>query len=115
MEPIAFLPQRVWEVTAAALAAYLVCFGILGLIKGRVPGARWMSRRAVRMAAAFGTLVGVGIGLAGFLTNSEPPCRRCGQGPWGGTTMLVAMSIWLALLTTIAIGTLRKYLSDTRR
>jgi len=29
--------------------------------------------------------------------------------------MLVAMSIWLALLTTIAIGTLRKYLSDTRR
>src|SRR2546426_2198842 len=95
MEPVAFLPQRVWEVTTVALAAYLVSFGILGLIKGRAAGARWMSRRAVRMAAALETLPGVGIGIAGFLTNSEPPCSRCGQGAWGGTTMLVAMSIWL--------------------
>lgn len=111
MEPVAALPQRVWEASATLLSVFVVGFGVLVLVKGEVPSLTWMSRRAVRLIAGAEIVVGIGIGVAGYLVNAEPACGRCGHGPWGDTPTIVAMGIWMALLTALAVGTLRKYLA----
>jgi hypothetical protein len=97
---LAYLPQPVWEVGSTVLAVYTVGLGALVLVKGD-PWKRPMSSRAVRLIGAVQIVLGIGIGASGFLVHAEPPCGQCGQGPWGSTKMIVAMALWLALLTAI--------------
>jgi uncharacterized membrane protein len=107
---LGYLPQHVWEVLATALGVVFVGLGVYHLVTGRVASEGWQpSARTVRVIAVFQILLGVGVGLAGFLTNAEPPCRQCGNGHWGGTSMLVFLSIWLAGLAAIVASTIRKY------
>jgi hypothetical protein len=99
MSFIAALPQRVWEVVTLVFGAYLVRFGLLDMFdqtrRGVVPGVSQI-------------VLGIGLGVAGFLVNSEPSCGRCGHGPWGSRTMITAMVIWLILFVGTSVARLRR-------
>jgi uncharacterized membrane protein len=107
---LSYLPQHTWEVVATALGVLFVGLGLFHLVTGRVAGEGWQpTARTVRVIAVFQILLGVGVGLAGFLTNAEPPCRQCGDGHWGGTTMLIFLGLWLAGLAAIVTSIIRKH------
>jgi hypothetical protein len=107
---LGYLPQHTWEVVATTLAVFFVGLGLVHLVTGRVAGEGWQpTALTVRVIAAFQILLGVGVGLAGFLANAEPPCGQCGDGHWGGPTMLVFLGIWLAGLGAILASIIRKY------
>ena len=70
---LAFLPQHVWEVGAAAFAGVCVISGLFFLTTGATPpGTEWVNRRTRRLGAYFQIVVGIGVGLAAFLVNAEP-------------------------------------------
>jgi hypothetical protein len=121
---IAALPQRVWEVVATASAAYLVGFGILDLIQARSSRAQgrggissegkpWRPSFVARVRVSLllplvSILLGLGIGIAGFLIDAEPSCGRCGQGAWGNSTDVTVMLAWLLVVLAGAVRRLQK-------
>jgi hypothetical protein len=66
---VAALPQTVWEVVATALAVFFVGSGLRYVITGRPPGAERFNERTVRLVGAVAVLMGVGIGVSGFLVT----------------------------------------------
>ena len=106
---LGYLPQHDWEVSAVALAVCFVGLGLLLVLTGTVPGGGGPGARTVRIVGGLQILLGVGVGLAGFFTNAEPPGGLGPQGHWGDTTDHVALGIWLAVLTAIMAFILRKY------
>jgi hypothetical protein len=101
---LAFLPQHVWEVGAAAFAVVCVISGLFFLKTGATPpGTEWVSKRTRRLGAYFQILVGMGVGVAAFLVNAEPSCGGCGRGHWGGTAGVVMLCVWLVLLIAVFV------------
>lgn len=95
---LAFLPQHVWEVGATAFATVCVISGLFFLTGATPPGAEWISKRTLLLGSYFQILVGLAVGLAAFLVNTEPSCGGCGHDHWGGTAGIVILCIWLVLL-----------------
>jgi hypothetical protein len=96
---LAFLPQHVWEVGAAAFAVVCVISGVFFLKTGATPpGTVWVSKRLLRVAAYCQILIGVSVGVAAFVVNAEPSCGGCGLGHWDGTVGIAMLCVWLVVL-----------------
>jgi hypothetical protein len=98
---LAFLPQHVWEVGATFLAVVLVGQGLVYLIRGTgPPETAGMSPRAIRLVSYLSVLLGVGLGIAAFAVDAEPPGVH-NTDHWGGTTGVVLLGVWMAFLVSI--------------
>jgi hypothetical protein len=106
---LGYLFRPEFEVGGIAFAVFLVILGALDLLTGRVPEAERSNARRVRVAGFLQILLGIGAGFAAFRVNPEPPCGQCGQGRWGGTWDVVALGVWLAVLSGIFAVNLRRY------
>lgn len=105
---VGYLPEGEWEVIATALGVVFVALGLLHLIGGRAAGVDWPSR-IVRVIGAFQIALGIGVVIAGFRVNAEPPCGACGRGHWGHPVILIAVLAWLAGLIAISVRVFRRY------
>ena len=101
---LAFLTQYDSELGGTVLATVIVGFGALQLYTGKSPDLRRFRPRTIRVLGAVQILVGVGFGVASFLTNREPN--------WGGTPQLVVLAAWLAAIGAVTLVYVRKYRSD---
>lgn len=114
---VAALPQRVWEVSATALATYLVVFGSLMLsggtrVRGEGGGDRDDGGKGFRaLSGCFQIIVGLAVGTAAFFVHPEPRCTQCAHGPWGSPVSIAGMFVWLALLLGSGILRVRRYLN----
>ena len=102
---IAYLPQRVFEITGVAIGLWMMTFGLIAIVRpatAAVRPGRPMRPRLARGMGATAVLVGLTLGIGSFFYDSEPSCGRCGRGPWGGTSTVVRLIAWLALLFTFA-------------
>jgi hypothetical protein len=106
---LAYLPQHDWEVMAVTLSVCFCGLGFILLLSGRAPGGERMSPHIIRTIGGFQILLGVGVGLAGFFTNSEPPSGLGRGGHWGDSTDIAALGVWLVGLAAILVSILRKY------
>jgi hypothetical protein len=78
------MAQHLWEVGAAVSAVLLVGQGLFYLIKpSAAPEAEGMNPRTVRVVGYLMLLLGVGIGLAAFFVDAEPPGTH-NRDHWGG-------------------------------
>jgi len=98
---LAFLTQYDTELGATVLAAVIVGFGVVQLSTGKAPDLRRLRPSTIRMLGAVQILVGVGLGVASFLSNREPD--------WGGTPQLVVLAAWLAAIAAVTLVNVRKY------
>jgi hypothetical protein len=104
----AFLPQHVWEVSATVIAVLFVVHALIYLTKGNsAPEAEGMSERTVRVVACVMLLFGVGIGLAAFLVDAEPPSAHGSEG-WGGAAGVILLVVWLTLVVALEVFKFRK-------
>jgi hypothetical protein len=105
---LAFMAQHVWEVGASVLAVLIFGQGLFWLIRGSsAPRARGMSERAARSIGGLAVLIGVGIGIAAFSVNAEQPGVHGGNG-WGGTSGIVILCVWVALMCAGPVSKLIK-------
>ncbi len=105
---IAYLPQRVFEVTALALGLWMVTFGIIAIARPastEIQPGQPTRPGVARAVGATGIVVGLVVGVASFFYDSEQPCSHCGSESWrgvvvagliGGLVLLVALAglVW---------------------
>jgi uncharacterized protein YjeT (DUF2065 family) len=97
------MPQHVFELGAAVLAATCVLQGLVFLIKGsEARQAAGLSTRIIRIWGGFCLLVGVGIGCAAFLVDAEQPGAHSPEH-WGGVVGVAFLSVWVALMLGLFI------------
>jgi hypothetical protein len=103
MVPLAFMPQHVFEVGAAVLAATFVLQGLVFLIKGSdARQAAGLSTSIIRIWGGFCLLAGVGIGFAALLVDAEQPGAHSPEH-WGGVVGVAFLSVWIALMVGLFI------------
>lgn len=110
----AYMAQHVWEVGMCVLALVLIGQGLFLLIKGPdTPETRGMSEQGVRTRAWVVVLVGIGVGIAALSLDAEKPGTQSGNG-WGGTTGIIFLCVWIALICAWPVYRLIKARSSSR-
>jgi len=92
---IAYLPQRIDEVTGLSLGLAIAGFGSFFLVTGEAPDPRTkrFSKRQIRAFGAFEILVGVLFASLPFFTNAEGPGYHGSH--WGGSFSIASTVVWL--------------------
>jgi hypothetical protein len=92
----AYLPEHVFQVGAAVMAASFVWLGIREFRRTYPKAGRVRLGRVPRMPIVT-VVLGVGLRAAAVFVNAEGPCRGCRGSHWGGTTGVVGLGVWLAI------------------
>jgi hypothetical protein len=110
---LAFLPHHTWQAGALAFAALMGLEAISYLIKPVGASTAGLNPQTVRLQASLGLLCAIDVGLAAFLVNPESPGDHADS--WGGTTGVILLGVWIALVGARPAFRLRAAVVSSRR
>jgi hypothetical protein len=102
---IAYLPQRVFEITGLALGAWMVTFGVVVLARpagAAVRSGRPILPRAARAIGVASVALGLIVGAGSFFLDPDPQCRSCTNALWGWKVTAVHLAVWIGLPAAFA-------------
>jgi hypothetical protein len=98
---VGYLPQHVSEVGGTFLGVVFLAVALYLLWSGDAAGPTPFGSRTVRLIGVAVMLFGVGMIVASWAINSEPPCGACTGDHWGSTFDKVVLGLWLTALVLI--------------